>query len=197
MICGVYKITSPSGRVYVGESVNIDKRLKEYLKLRNCESQTILYKSFLKHGVENHIFEIIEECCKEDLKCKERYWQDFYDVLNGGLNCLLTKCGEKKQTSSDHTKAKISKANSGANNYFYGKKHTKESSEKMSLTRKSSGMYVGGKNPKAKLVLDICMGIYYDSLIEASHTIHIKYGVLRAMLNPNKKYINRTNFIYC
>jgi len=58
---GIYKITSPSGRVYIGQSVNIEKRFKKYVRL-DCKEQTRLYRSFKKHGVENHMLEIIELC---------------------------------------------------------------------------------------------------------------------------------------
>lgn len=106
IICGIYKITSPSGRVYIGESKDIGYRLKTYRKLR-CKNQTKLYNSFLKYGVDAHIFSIIEECLFEELLCKERYWQDFYDVLNDGLNLKLTECGGQKQIHSQETVLKI------------------------------------------------------------------------------------------
>lgn len=47
-----------------------------------CKAQTKLYNSLVKHSPDRHIFTIIEECSIEDLKCKERYWQDFYNVLS-------------------------------------------------------------------------------------------------------------------
>lgn len=102
-ICGIYKITSPTNRVYIGQSKDIVyDRFKRYKKLR-CEGQPILYRSLLKYGVENHTFEIIEECSLDDLNCRERYWQDFYDVLNGGLNCELSECGGERKVISEET----------------------------------------------------------------------------------------------
>ena len=107
IICGIYKIISPSNRVYIGQGVNIKKRIRTYKKL-HCVAQKRLYASFIKYGVENHIFEIIEECAKEDLDCRERYWQDFYDVLSKkGLNCSLTSCeilNKKGEISEDKRK---------------------------------------------------------------------------------------------
>ena len=87
-ICGIYKITSPTGRVYIGQSKNIKLRWRDYRR-RLCKNQPILNKSFLKYGVENHTFEVIERCLEVDLNCRERYWQKYYDVLsNNGLNCI-------------------------------------------------------------------------------------------------------------
>ena len=105
IICGIYKITSPSGRIYIGESKNIHYRWSKY-KILNCKDQHGLYNSFLKYTVERHSFEIVEECSLQELKCRERYWQDFYNVLKRGLNCKLTECGELKTEVSVETRDK-------------------------------------------------------------------------------------------
>lgn len=95
---GIYKITSPKGKIYIGQSKHIEKRFYYYQRGR-CEQQRKLYNSLFKHGWENHIFEIIEECEESELDCRERHWQDFYDVKDRekGLNCILTACGDKKE----------------------------------------------------------------------------------------------------
>lgn len=113
IICGIYKITSPSGRVYIGESKNILRRWKDYKK-SSCKGQLKLTNSFQKYGVNAHIFEIIEECEFDSLLCRERYWQDFYDVLKKGLNCRLTECSDKKGVFSEETRKKISESRKGA-----------------------------------------------------------------------------------
>ena len=144
VICGIYKITSPSGKIYIGESKNVHKRFSKY---RNyiCEDQTKLYRSLKKYNVENHIFEIIEECLFEDLLCRERHWQDFYDVCNRsvGLNLKLTQCGDKKQVLSEESITKIILSTSGENNHFYGKKHSEES---ISVIREKAKLRVGELN---------------------------------------------------
>jgi len=109
---GIYKITSPTGKIYIGQSKNIPKRFKEYDKLQ-CKLQIVLYRSFLKYGVENHLFEIIEICDFEKLNKRERYWQDFFNVLNEGLNCKLTSTLDKKTVYSKETLEKMSKSLKG------------------------------------------------------------------------------------
>lgn len=101
--CGIYKITSPTSRVYIGQSVNIKKRFRDYRCL-NCKKQPALFNSLTKHSSKNHIFEIIEECPKELLNKRERYWQDFYDVLKNGLNCVLTESNSLPFIISESTK---------------------------------------------------------------------------------------------
>lgn len=126
------------------------------------KQQTILYNSFLKHGVESHTLEVIEECNVELLNERERYWQDFYNVLENGLNCRLTtsKCKSGKLSNetifklkgkkcSLETRKKISSKTKGKQlgneNPFFGKKHTKETRLKISIANK--GRLTGDKNP--------------------------------------------------
>lgn len=91
---GIYKITSPSKKIYIGQSTNIEKRFYTY-KLLHCKKQPFLFNSLKKYGAENHIFEVIEFCEVEKLNERERYWQDFYNVLECGLNLVLTSSNDK------------------------------------------------------------------------------------------------------
>lgn len=110
---GIYKITSPTGKVYIGQSKNITKRFNQY-RLLHCKGQKILYNSFLKHGFENHVFEIIEECLEFELNDKERYYQDLYSVLSkNGMNCKLTRSSDRSGKHSDETKLKMSFSGKG------------------------------------------------------------------------------------
>ena len=43
-ICGIYKITSPTARVYIGKSINIFKRFESY-RFVSCKNQPILFRS--------------------------------------------------------------------------------------------------------------------------------------------------------
>jgi predicted GIY-YIG superfamily endonuclease len=45
----IYKITSPSEKVYIGQSRNIQRRVKNYKRI-DCKQQTILYNSINKYG---------------------------------------------------------------------------------------------------------------------------------------------------
>ncbi len=106
---GIYKITSPTGKVYVGQSVNIESRFRQYKSsLANSRSQIALYNSFLRHGTANHSFTIVEECEIKNLNNRERYWQDYYNVLEEGLNCVLQSTTETRRVLSEELKFKIS-----------------------------------------------------------------------------------------
>lgn len=105
---GIYKITSPTGRVYVGQSVRIAIRKKDYSKMRDCKGQPRLYASLVKYSFSKHIFEVVEECTTEEVNVRERHWQDFYDVLGEkGLNCRLTGTDDKSGYYSQEVRSQI------------------------------------------------------------------------------------------
>lgn len=188
---GIYKITSPSKKIYIGETVNFEKRFKRYNRLE-CKRQFKLYNSFLKYGVENHIFEIIEECDITELKCRERYWQDYYDVISEkGMNLNLTSCGDKKREWSKEVhnkmvnKLKEGYASGRIINHFKDKKHSEKVKEKMRKINKK------GSNPNSKVVIDIETGIYYDCASELAELLQMNKSTLWSILkrnNPNTKY---------
>jgi len=143
---GIYKITSPSGRVYVGQSTNIKKRWLHYTAL-DCNDQPKIYNSLIKYGVNNHKFEILEESEIESLNEKERYWQEFYNVLEEGLNCKLVQTKEKSGYHSIETRRKISEKNKGKppTNGMKGKKHSEETKLKISIAAKKNFHERGGQ----------------------------------------------------
>lgn len=129
------------------------------MRLSHCDTQVRPYNSFLKHGVEKHIFEIITECEIENLNDLERYYQDLFKATdkNTGLNCMLTKSSTRSGKSSqetiykiaissrrprkprsEETKQKLRLAN-------LGKKHTKETIAKMVSTRTGNKYRLGKK----------------------------------------------------
>jgi len=107
-ICGIYKITSPTNRVYIGQSNDIKRRMLTYLEPKGGSSQVRLKTSFNKHGIDLHNFIILEECEESLLNERERYWQEYYNVLTeSGLNCKMTTTLSKSGKLSDETKKLI------------------------------------------------------------------------------------------
>lgn len=121
--CGIYKITSPSGRIYIGQSKNIEKRFLQYRRLQ-CKYQKMLYNSLIKYGVENHIFEIVLQCLPEELNLNELKYIQETGSYKDGLN--MTKGGEISPMSHPEIAAKM-----------IGKKHSEESKLKRSSTLKN------------------------------------------------------------
>lgn len=109
---GIYKITSPSDKIYIGQSVNIERRRHRYSQYK-CKKQIKLYNSLKKYGWAKHTFEIIEECDISSLNKRERYWQEFYNCIESGLNCRFTKTTDKQGYMSKESKIKLSIAHTG------------------------------------------------------------------------------------
>lgn len=90
MSIGIYKITNKlDNKVYIGQSVNIEKRWGEHKRAVNYTDEHTynypLYRAIRKYGIENFIFEIVEECSTQMLTEREQYWMDYYNskVPNG------------------------------------------------------------------------------------------------------------------
>lgn len=183
-ICGIYKITSPSGRVYIGQAVNINSRWNRYTNMHKCVvAQTKLYRSFIKYGVQSHNFSILEECSIEDLIEREGYYQDYYDSINKGLNCMRVKTLDKSGYLCQDTKDKISRSN-------LGKVPSIEKRERMSerMTGENNPMYGkrGEEHPAFGRVKEL-NGMYGKSHSETtkamiSDTIKNKY---KDIAHPN------------
>lgn len=216
---GIYKITSPTSRVYIGQSVNIENRFRDYFQLNSkTKSQVKLYRSFLKHKVETHSFEIIEECGIEYLNIRERYWQDYYNVLEGGLNCVLQKTNELKGVVSKQIKEKarlrmighkpsdihIEKTRLRMIGNLYNLGRIKSNTEKAKIgdtmkkisQGKNNNMFgkFGENNPNSKIILNKQTGIFYFGCIEASTAGNINISSFKKKISGDR--INTTNFIY-
>jgi group I intron endonuclease len=87
----IYKITSPNGDVYIGQTIDVRKRKHAYKK-EQFKKQTKLWRNcFVYNWNPVDTFEIIDEClCGHDkiyLNEREIYWIYYYDSKNKGLNC--------------------------------------------------------------------------------------------------------------
>ena len=123
MTCGVYTITSPTGRVYVGQSVDIGRRFSEYMRNGSVKKQRRLAASFAKYGVNNHEFLIVAECAESDLSKVERDWQEQLDVCGkSGLNCRLVSDSDRTGRFSEDSRQRMSERQRGAGNPNFGKR---------------------------------------------------------------------------
>ena len=104
MSIGIYKITNKvNGKSYIGLSTNIERRFIDHKhrkdRSRNKSKCKILYQAFLKYGIENFDFSIIECCQVEKLSEREQYWVAFYDTYYNGYNSTV---GGEGFTIIDH-----------------------------------------------------------------------------------------------
>ena len=87
---GIYKITRlKTGEIYIGKSVNVKDRWVQHAKSAfHCGtiSHSILHTTIEKDGIENFTWELLEVVPKDKLGDREKYWIEFYDSKNFGLN---------------------------------------------------------------------------------------------------------------
>jgi group I intron endonuclease len=124
---GIYKITNPKGKVYIGKTTNWEKRKYYYLSSwKWIKQQRKLYNSIVKYGIENHTLELFHTTTKTQLNKQEIYWINYFNSVNEGLNI---KGGGQGGKLNQETKDRISQS-------LMGKKQSKETIEKRSKALK-------------------------------------------------------------
>jgi group I intron endonuclease len=133
----IYKITSPSEKIYIGKTTNIEIRFKDYKKF-NCNSQKILCSSLKKYGFDKHNIEIIKEGVYSDTELNqlEVYYIDLYNSFNrdniNGMNLTFGGEGCTGRVMSEETKRKIGEKSKL-------RRHSDEVKRKISENRKKVG----------------------------------------------------------
>jgi hypothetical protein len=127
---GIYRIISPSGKVYIGQTRDHVTRFRNYKNIR-CFSQRILYNSFLKYGSKAHLIELVYELpndvSQEVLNNYEVfYWQQY---KNCNFEMMNIKEPGSNGSHSEETKKKISLKNKGY-------KFTEQQLKNLSVARK-------------------------------------------------------------
>jgi len=128
----IYKITSPTGKIYIGKAVNFAARYATYRK-RLAEGQSALHNSFLKYGFEAHSFEILETTPVESLAELEiKYIEEYKSFAKDNKNGLnLTKGGDGTLGRVDSKEVKKKRAAK-----LIGSKRDIETRTRMSLATK-------------------------------------------------------------
>ena len=191
---GIYKIINPKGKIYIGQSTNIGRRRKNYSRLQDCKNQPKLYNSLIKYSFSQHIFEVIEQCTVEQLNERERYWQDYYNVLSeNGLNCRLTKTEDKSGHCSKETASKIATTRIAYNKTRQGQ----ETLIKQSENRKLFESTQKGVETRAKIVANL---LIFNKTEKGVSKIKNQAAKLKAFYKTEEgsrsraKQVNKTNY---
>jgi len=198
---GIYKITNPTGKIYIGQSINIENR-KSHYKNYDCKTQPAIFNSLKKYGWENHIFEVLEECEIEVLGQREKYWKIHFNTVKEGLNCRLDE--EAGGYLEQSTKDKISKALTGRditkwNEKIYTESRNSKVSESLTGKKKSKEHCLNvskAKKGKPNLSKRVPVSQYdlkgnfikkWESQKEAAITLNINYqGINNCILGKTK-----------
>jgi group I intron endonuclease len=168
----IYRITSPTDRIYIGKTTNFKKRKQSYSRVR--KDQTLIHSSIKKYGIENHKFEVIDEFDGDVNYCdgKEMFWIRSYMSYNKkwstseykydkGLNCTdggetgpVGKNGPKYalrgRPLSEETKRKLSESRiqaykNGMQHPNKGKKLSEERKRQIGLSKIGKRYNLGTK----------------------------------------------------
>ena len=104
---GIYKITNKlNQKSYVGLSIDIEHRWKQHKSPYSWERESgkSLYRAIKKYGLENFDFVVLEECSKEELKAKEKYWISKINSYRDGYN---QTCGGEDFHGENHPRHKL------------------------------------------------------------------------------------------
>ena len=190
-ICGIYKITSPTDKIYIGQSRNINGRKSQY-KRNFGKNQCRIYNSIVKYGWENHKFEVIHECQESELNELERYYIKLYDTFDTEHGMNLTSGGDSvSREISEETRKKLSDAKKGTK-LWLGKKHTEESKKKMSVAHIGKKSNLGKKRSEEyKLKMSIARK---GKKVSEKHRLGIIRGLIgRKVSEETKQKISKAN----
>ena len=116
METGIYKITCISNnRIYIGSAQNIQIRWNKHLNdLKNKKHINIhLQRAYDKYGINDFLFEIIENCDKQELLIREQY---YLDTLNPEFNIGKHSSGGDNLTKNPNKEEIINRIKKTINN---------------------------------------------------------------------------------
>ena len=151
MIGTIYKLASPSGRNYIGQTINLKERKRCFYNPNKYYSGHKLYNAIKKYGIENFRYDIIIQIVESDkFKLREKlneleiYYIEKYDSYNNGYNMTLGGSGSKGCFQTEESRKKISSKAKGRIGSMTGKHLTEEQRKKISDFAKTR---TGDKNP--------------------------------------------------
>lgn len=133
----IYKITSPSGKVYIGRAKDFDGRMASHKYLSIKGNERPIYRAIRKYGWDNMIKEVIDNA--EDLNdaiSKELKYIVEFDSVKKGYNATYETEGggdiwdglRETERFTEHVE-KMRQISLGENNPMYGKTHKQESKD--------------------------------------------------------------------
>ena len=90
---GIYKIENLiNGKVYIGQSIHIERRWQEHCQ---PSSRSLIGKAIQKYGKEHFAFQVLKECAEEQLdELEERYISEYDSVVPKGYNIETASKGK-------------------------------------------------------------------------------------------------------
>ena len=166
----IYKLTSPSNKVYIGQTIQpLQTRIYQHARKNNQSSCRLLNHAIKKHGINKFDICVVVECSRDKLNAYEQYYIQLFNSLSpNGYN--LTSGGDGNYHVSLETRQ--------LNSQIIKKRHNIENLPLYVGTVRSNQTIIGYKvrghpnNPKQvkfvnkdnlPIALESCMK-YYEGL---------------------------------
>ena len=99
-VTGIYKITNQiTDECYIGQAANMADRWKQHAKCGlgiDTPAGNKLYRAMQEDGIQNFSWELLEECPRELLNEKEKFYIDLYDSQSFGYNTISAPIRKKE-----------------------------------------------------------------------------------------------------
>lgn len=148
MAGGVYQIRNTvTGATYVGSTNDFARRKAEHFKRMRAGTHPArhLQNSVAKHGVDAFAFDILLECAEYELLDAEQAEIDRVLAADGRKALYNANPKADRRSWTDESKAILREKRIGESNPFFGKKHSAETSAKMSASRMGRSAWNKGK----------------------------------------------------
>lgn len=215
----IYKIRNIiNDDYYLGRTIHLEKRKYYHFHFlsKNYHVNRILQNAYNKYGKENFVFEIFKETNKANMVYDEQYFLVFYKGKYNISDSAYTPPSRSMKgvlnprygaSISDEQKKKTSEFHKGKK-WAQGRVVSPEAKRKSSLSHKlldtperrqmmsmvQIGLQAGGKNPRAKKVINSHTGRVYDCAKDVLADYDQCYMSL--LLKLNKKRKNNTPYKY-
>ena len=85
----IYKIQSPNGKVYIGQTIDVNSRWREHLREAAIGNNIKVYRAMRKYKTDISCFSVIEDniLTLEESNAKEIFYIAKYDSWHNGYNC--------------------------------------------------------------------------------------------------------------
>ena len=85
----IYKIQFPNGKVYIGQTVDVNSRWREHLREAAIGNNTKVYRAMRKYKIDISCFSIVEDniLTLEESNAKEIFYIAKYNSWHNGYNC--------------------------------------------------------------------------------------------------------------
>lgn len=137
IICGIYGILSPTGKLYIGQSFDIVKRFHNYYNNpSHYIKQPKLYNSLKKYSAEEHKYGLIHELPNDiDQYIIDEYEKIYINAYKElGVELLNVRGGGSRGKHSDESRKKMSDSKQGKSLSEYHRLKCAEANRKRALT---------------------------------------------------------------